>query len=134
MYIKMMDVPVPGLRKYWTQTLASLNFQCHAITNKYTEAGTVVQVHKVPNDIEIYARCTPTKMGESSEWMTIVNSAEENRANFCKSVDGKLIFSALCGMYLCTFLLLVKAKIFLFTTVTRLALGPSCLLSSANWE
>jgi hypothetical protein len=33
----------------------SLNSQCHAITNKYPEAGTVVQVHKVLNEIEILA-------------------------------------------------------------------------------
>jgi cation transporter-like permease len=44
--------------------------------NKYTEAGSVVQqVHKVLNDIEILAGCTPAKVGESSEWTSIVNSA-----------------------------------------------------------
>lgn len=28
-----------------------------------------------------------------------MNSAEENRANFCKDLDGKLLFSALYSMY-----------------------------------
>jgi hypothetical protein len=42
------------------------------------------------------------EVGESSEWTSIVNSAEENRANFCKSLDGKLLFSALYGMYTVT--------------------------------
>jgi hypothetical protein len=91
----MADVPVPGFRKYWTQTLALLNSQCHAITNKYPEAGTVVQqVHKVLNniEIEILAGCTPAE-GESSEWTSIVYSAEENRADFCKSLDGKLFLA-----------------------------------------
>jgi hypothetical protein len=99
----MADVPVPGFWKFWTQTLTSLNSQSHAITNKYTEAGSVIQeVHKVLNDIESLAGYTPAKVEEGSEWSTIVNSAEEQRANFCKSVDGKLLFRALCGMYTVT--------------------------------
>jgi hypothetical protein len=61
----MVDVPVPVFLKYWTQKLASLNYQCHTITKKYPEAGSVVQqVHRVLNEIEIVARCTPTKVGE----------------------------------------------------------------------
>jgi hypothetical protein len=71
--------------------------------NKYPEAGTMVQqVHKVLSDIEILTGCTPTKVGESSEWTTIVNSAEENRANFCKSLDWTLQFNALYSMYTVT--------------------------------
>jgi hypothetical protein len=31
-----------------------------------------------------------------------VNSAEENKANICKVLDGKPLFSALCGMYTVT--------------------------------
>jgi hypothetical protein len=93
LYTKMVDGAVPGFRKYETQTLASLNSQCHAITSKYAEAGTVVQVHKVLNDMEIIAGCTPAEVGESSEWTSVVNSAEENRADFCKSLDGKLLLA-----------------------------------------
>jgi hypothetical protein len=75
----MVDIPVPVYRKYWTQTLELLNSQCHAIKKKYPEAGSVVQrVHKVLNEIETLAGCTPAKVGESSEWTTIVNSVEEN--------------------------------------------------------
>jgi glutamyl-tRNA reductase len=33
---------------------------------------------------------------------SIVNSAEENRANFCKGLEGKPLFSALYGMYTVT--------------------------------
>jgi hypothetical protein len=51
----------------------------------------------VLSDIEILA-----KMGESSEWTSIVSSAEENRANFCKILQGKLLFSALYGIYTLT--------------------------------
>jgi hypothetical protein len=62
----MADVPVPGFRKFWTQALASLNSQCHAITIKYLEAGIVIEVHYVLSDIENLAGYTPAKMGESS--------------------------------------------------------------------
>jgi hypothetical protein len=41
-------------------------------------------------------------MGESSEWTSVVNSAEWNRANFCKALDGKPLFSALCDVYTVT--------------------------------
>jgi hypothetical protein len=76
---------VPGFRRYYTQTLASLNYQCHAFKSKSAEAGTVVlQVHKVLNAMEILAGCTAAEVGESSKWTSVVNSAEENRADFCK--------------------------------------------------
>jgi hypothetical protein len=54
------------------------------------------------SDIEILAECTLAKVGESSEWTTIMNSGEENRANFCRALDGKPLFSALYGIYTVT--------------------------------
>jgi hypothetical protein len=96
----MADIAVPGFQKYWTQKLASLKFECHAIMNKYPEATSVVQqVHKVLSDIENHAGCTPDKMEESSEWTSILNRAEENIVNICKALDGKQVFSTLL---LCT--------------------------------
>jgi hypothetical protein len=47
-------------------------------------ASVVQQVHKLLNGIEILAGCTQAKVGESSEWTSIVKSAEENRAKFAK--------------------------------------------------
>jgi hypothetical protein len=35
------------------------------------------QVYKVLGDIENLARCTPAKVGESSEWTSIANSHPE---------------------------------------------------------
>jgi hypothetical protein len=59
----MVDVPVPRFRKCWTQTLASLNSQSHAITKKYPKAGYVaLQVHKIPKKIGMIARCKPDKV------------------------------------------------------------------------
>jgi hypothetical protein len=99
----MADVSEPGLRKYRRQKLSSLKTDRHAITNKCPEASSVVQqVHKVLCDIEILAECTSTEVWESCQWTIIENSAEENRANFCKVLDLKQLFSALCGMYMVT--------------------------------
>jgi hypothetical protein len=79
----MADVTEPGFRKYWREKLSSLKSQCHDITKKYPEADSIVQqVYKVLSDIKFLAKCTPAKVGESSEWTSIVSSAEENRANF----------------------------------------------------
>jgi hypothetical protein len=54
-------------------------------------------VYKVLNDIENLNGCTPTKVGESAEWICNINSAE-NRANFCKLLGRKPIFSVLYGI------------------------------------
>jgi hypothetical protein len=99
----MADIPVPGIRKYWTQKLALLKSECHAIMSKYPEAASVAQqVYKVLGNIQNLAGYTPTDVGESSEWTPIVSSAEENRENFCKALDGKPLFSAIYGMYTVT--------------------------------
>jgi hypothetical protein len=39
---------------------------------------------------------------ESSEWTSIESNAEEKRANFYKTLDGKMLFSAIYGMYAVT--------------------------------
>jgi hypothetical protein len=87
----MVDVPEPGFQKCWRQEPSTLKSECHAIMNKYPEAASVVQqVHKVISDIETLAKCKPARVGESSQWTTIVNSAEENRAKFYKFLDGHI--------------------------------------------
>jgi hypothetical protein len=47
--------------------------------NKYPKAASVLQVYKVLNGMELLAKCTPAKVRESSDWMTVVSSVEENR-------------------------------------------------------
>jgi hypothetical protein len=56
----------------------------------------------VISEIEILAKCTPARVGEISAWINTVNSAEENRATFCKLLDRQPLFSALYGMYTIT--------------------------------
>jgi hypothetical protein len=71
--------------------------------NKYPEAASVVQhIHKMLSVIEILATSTLARVGESSQWTTIVNSVEENRAKFCKFLDGKPLFSVLYSIYMVT--------------------------------
>jgi hypothetical protein len=45
------------------------------------------------------ARYTPASVGESKQWSSIVSSAEENRQNFCKVLNGKNLFIALYSSY-----------------------------------
>jgi hypothetical protein len=71
--------------------------------NKYPgTASAVQQVYKAFSDIENLVGCTPAKVRESSEWTSVVNSAEKNRANFCKGLDENPLFSSLYGMYTVT--------------------------------
>jgi hypothetical protein len=92
----MVDIPVPGFWKYWTQTLASLKYECYAIMKKYTDADSVVQqLYTVLSKIENLARCTPAKVGECSAWTFIVNNTEKNRAHFYEGLDGKLLLITL---------------------------------------
>jgi hypothetical protein len=50
----MADVPVPRFRKYWTNRLAPLEFECYDITNTKSEAVLVAQ--QVFSNIEDLAR------------------------------------------------------------------------------
>jgi hypothetical protein len=57
------------------------------------------QLFKVLGDIEDVAGHTPASMGDSEQWPAIINSAEENRQNFCKALTGKTLVSTLYGTY-----------------------------------
>jgi hypothetical protein len=59
-------------------------------------------VYKVLCDIEDLAGYTPHSVGEGNEWTSVVDAAEENRANYCKVLSGKTLFSALYGTYTVT--------------------------------
>jgi hypothetical protein len=73
----MAKVPVLEFQRCWTQKLASLKSECHAIMNKYPKADPVVQqVYKVLSDIENLARCTPLKLGKALR-------SSHNRNTFC---------------------------------------------------
>jgi hypothetical protein len=41
--IEMVDVPIPGFWKYWTNKVASVKSEWHTIMSRYPEAACVVQ-------------------------------------------------------------------------------------------
>jgi hypothetical protein len=57
------------------------------------------QLFKVLCDIEDVAGYTPASVGDSDQWSSIVNTAEDNRQNFYKALGGKTLYSALYGTY-----------------------------------
>jgi hypothetical protein len=94
----MADIPVPRYQAFWTDTRNKSEYQ--QLIGQFPDADAQLkQLLKVFRDIEEMARCTPASVGESEQWSSIVSTAEENRQNFCKVVNGKNLFSALYGMY-----------------------------------
>jgi hypothetical protein len=75
----------------------------HALTNKYPETASIVkQAYEILNDIETSVGNTQAEVGESCEWISIVSSVEENRANIRRDLDDKPLFSAIYIMYTLT--------------------------------
>jgi hypothetical protein len=64
--------------------------------------GTTEAAVQNTRNIEDMAGYTPASVGESEQWSSIVNTVEENRANFCKALSGKTLYSALHGTYTVT--------------------------------
>jgi hypothetical protein len=99
----MGDVPVPGYQTFWTNNISVLKSEYQTLMQQYPEADAQLkQLLNVLGDIEDVARHIPASVGESAEWAAIVNAAEENGASYCKSLYGKLLFSALYGTYTVT--------------------------------
>jgi hypothetical protein len=100
----MADTPVPGYQAFWTDT-------CNKLKSKYQQVigqfpGTDAQLKQlfiIIRDIKEMARYTPASEGESEQWSSIVNTAEENKQNFCKVLNGKNLFNALYGTYTVAF-------------------------------
>jgi hypothetical protein len=99
----MAAAPVPGYQAFWAEKRASLQAEYKNLIGNYPDADTQYrQPFKVLCNIEDVAGYTPAVVGESAEWTAIVSAAEENRTNFCKSLSGKTLFSALYGTYTVT--------------------------------
>jgi hypothetical protein len=99
----MADVPVPGYQAFWTEKRKTLKAESKRLLSQSPDADIQLkQLFKVLCDIEDVAGYTPTSVGDSAQWSSIVNTAEENRLNFCKALDGKTLYSALYGTYTVT--------------------------------
>jgi hypothetical protein len=88
----MADIPVPGYQAFWTEKRTALKVQSKRLLIQSPDADTQLkQLFKVLCDIEDVAGYTPASVGDSAQRSYIVNSAEENRWNFCKALDGKTL-------------------------------------------
>jgi hypothetical protein len=102
-YIRWRTSQCRDLKKFWPNKESTLKSEYPALVNKYPDSDALIkQVHRVLCDTEYLARYTPPSVGDSSDWASVVDSAEENRANYCKALLGKTLFSALYGTYTVT--------------------------------
>jgi hypothetical protein len=63
---------------------------------------TLNRLFNLLDDTEVLAGHTPTSLGESAVWATIVNAAEENGVSYCNGLLGEPLFTALYGTYAVT--------------------------------
>jgi hypothetical protein len=56
-------------------------------------------LYKVLCNIEDVSGYTPTLVGKSQEWESIVSTVEENCASYCEALSGKPLYTALYGSY-----------------------------------
>jgi hypothetical protein len=89
-----------GYQAFWANKRAALQAVYQAQKDQNPDGDAQYrQTLKVLCEIEDTASFTPGTVGESPEWASIVDSAEENAATFCKALSGKPLFSALHGTY-----------------------------------
>jgi hypothetical protein len=99
----MADNLVPGYKKFWMGKRTSLSADYQLIVTKHPDAEVQLKrLFKIICDIEDVAGYTATSVGESVEWTSIFNTAEDNRTSYCKALTGKTIFSGLYGTYTVT--------------------------------
>jgi hypothetical protein len=96
----MAGAHVHGYQAFWADRRASLQSEYQVLLKQYPDADKQYRlVYSTICDIEDLAGCTPAAVGESTKWTEIVNTAEDNRANYCKVLYGKVLLSVLHGAY-----------------------------------
>jgi hypothetical protein len=99
----MADIPVPGYQAFWTAR-KTIKGEYQRLLAQHPDAEEQLrQLYKILRDIEDVARRTPAAVGESERWSFNVSTMEENRANICKALSGKTLYSVLYGSYTVTF-------------------------------
>jgi hypothetical protein len=85
----MAAVPVPGYQAYWTDKRQTLKSEYQELVAQYPNADAQLkQLFKLLCDIEDVAGYTPASVGDSDQWSSIINKAEENQVNLCKALTG----------------------------------------------
>jgi hypothetical protein len=78
----MADVPVQGYQKFWTGKRTSVKADYQLLVAKHSDAEVQLkQLFKILCGIEGIAGYTPASVGESVEWTSVVNTAEDNRSS-----------------------------------------------------
>jgi hypothetical protein len=104
----MADVTLPTYQKFWKDKRTTLRAEHQSLVAKHPDAeAQLKQLFRILCDIEVVAGHIPVSVGESVEWTSIVTTAEDNIASYCKALTGKPLFSALYGTYTVT---LIKLK------------------------
>jgi hypothetical protein len=100
---KMADVPVLGFQKFWTEKQATLKSDFPFSVSKFSDEDSLMkQVYKILGDNEDFAGHTTSMVEESSEWASVVKTAEENLAKYCKILGGRTPFAAVYCTYTVT--------------------------------
>jgi hypothetical protein len=90
----MADIPMTGYQAFWTDTCNKITSEYQQLIGQFADAQ-LKRLFQVIRDIEEMARYTPASVGESGQWSSNVSTAEENRQNFCKTLTGQTLLSAL---------------------------------------
>jgi hypothetical protein len=86
----MAKASTPGYQAFWANKCAALQAKYQAQECQIPDGDVQYrQLFIVLCEIEDTASFTPGTVGESPEWASIVDSAEENAATFCKTLSGK---------------------------------------------
>jgi uncharacterized protein with NRDE domain len=101
--VKYGGRPIAGISKILGGKRTTLRAEHQSLVAKYHDAeAQVKQLFRILCDIEVVAGHAPVSVGKSVEWTSVVNTAEDNRASYCKSLTGKPLFIALYGTYTVT--------------------------------
>jgi hypothetical protein len=99
----MADIPVPGYQTFLKTARESIRSEFERLVGLHPDAEEQLrQLYKILCDIEDVAGYTPASVGESEQSASNVSTMEEIRANFCKALSGKTLYSALYGTYTVT--------------------------------
>jgi hypothetical protein len=94
----MAVVPLLGYLTFWMYKHITLKFKHQELVRKLPDAEAQLrQLFRVPCNTENVAGYAPVSVVESDEWKAVVNTVQENRANNCKALSGKTLYSALYG-------------------------------------
>jgi hypothetical protein len=76
----MADIPVPEYRAFWIDKHKALKMEYKRLLSQSPDADAQLkQLFKVFCNIEDVPGYTPASVGDSDQWSSIVNTAEENR-------------------------------------------------------